>query len=181
MKAHLLLLVLLLLAGGVFGASQIDYGASTGDTDVTEVEVPFGQAVPGSTLGLNNTNASVTLTGSLLSVTDDALYLNNTNTSGTWFVRLELVDSTELTNLDLLEVGIDDGTTQTSQVEALLGNLTQSTGTPVELAASSTNTIYVTHQLLSLATTSEVVVDVYVAVDSQESAFHKMRATITLD
>lgn len=161
------------------GTLTLLHTESTGTFEPIEVEVPFAPHGEGGTMGANNTNASVSIAGTLLQTTTDILYINNTNTTGAHWARLEVADTTNLANLDLLKLGIDNGTTTTDQIIIEVGSLTDADGTYVKLEPGSTNTIYVTQSLSSL-TTSGVTFWVYSADDTQESAFVKTRAQLTL-
>ncbi len=178
MRRLLLLGLALALIPSASGALTLLHTESSGNFRPVEVEVPFGQHVAGSTLGANQTNASVSIAGSLLETTTDILYINNTNATGAHHARLEVIDTTNLANLDLLKLGIDNGTT-TDQIVIETGTVLDSDGTYVKLEPGSTNTIYVTQSLSALTTTS-IAFYVYSADDPQESAFVKTRAELTL-
>ncbi len=179
MRRLILLLAGVALVPVASGALTLLHTESTGTFEPVGVEVPFGQHVAGSTLGVDNTNASVSISGSLLETTTEILYINNTNASGAHWARLEVVGTTNLANLQLLEIGIDNQTTTTDQIIIDTGTLLDGDGTYVKLEPGSTNTIYVTQSLGSL-TTSGVTFWVYSADDPQESAFVKTRAQLTL-
>ncbi len=169
---------LVALLPGAAGLLTLLHSESTGSLEPAVVEVPFGSLAPGTDLGLNQTNATVSIAGSILQTTTNILYLNNTNSTGIHFARLEVIDTTNLANLDLLEIGIDNGTA-TDQITILLGAITDSDGTYVRLEPGSSNTIYVTQALAALATSS-VSFHVYSSDDEAESAFVKTRAQVTL-
>lgn len=151
---------------------------SSGLFDPVGVEVPFGKVVAGSSLGANLTNASVSIAGTLLQTSTDILYLNNTNATGVYHARLELVSTTGLANLDLLKLSIDNGTV-TDQILIQLGSITDATGPYVQLEPASTNKIVVT-QALALLSAGSVTFTVHAADDPQESAVVTTRAVLDL-
>lgn len=179
MRRLLLLGLALALIPSASGALTLLHTESTGGFEPIEVEVPFAPHGAGSTMGANDTNASVSISGTLLETTTDILYINNTNTSGSHWARLEIVEAPSLLNIDFLKLGIDNGTTTTDQIIIQTGTLTDTDGTYVKLEPGSTNTIYVTQSLSSLTTISTTFW-MYSADDPEESAFVKTRAELTL-
>jgi hypothetical protein len=154
--------------------------SSTSLDPVVEVEVPFGELAAGSTVGANATNASASVSGTLSLTTTEFLYLNNTNASGTYHAKLELIDSQDIGILDTLEVGIDNGT-RTDQMVVDGGSVTRSSGPYVELGADSTNMLYVRTSLSSLTTTPKLWWWAYAADDADGSAYVKSYGVLTVD
>lgn len=152
------------LAAGVLQTLPLS-GEMSVDPEGTEV--PFGRLVSGSSVGSNATNATASLDGATLLTTTSMLYLNNTNATGAWYAKIVLTSSSGVSNLVNMRVGIDNGTA-TDQVVALLGSLTQSSGSYVRLAPGSTNTIYLTNLVTNPALTSTLRMDVYVTSDPVE-------------
>lgn len=75
------------------------------------MEVALGPLAAGSTAGTNSTNGTVSVLGSLLSLTTNAWTLENTNGTGTYVVRLAVRSTSSIANLALLKIGVDNGTT----------------------------------------------------------------------
>lgn len=180
MRMAWLLAGLVLLAVPAQGGIVLLHTESSGGFTPVEVEAPFGQLVPGSTLGANATNASVSIAGSTLTKTTNLLYINNTNATGAHYARLALVGSSDLGALDVVRLGIDNGSTSVDQIIYNLGSITDADGTYVRLEPGSTNTIYVTQSLGSLLSSPSMTFWVYSADDPQESAYVKTRGTMTL-
>lgn len=130
------------------------------ETDPEDVEVNFGRLADGSTIGVNSSNATASVAGTLVSLRTDLLYLNNTNATAPWLARISLVGSTGIANLALLTVGIDNGTASTPQVSALLGSITQTEGALVRLEPASANRIYLTQAVFTLGLGGAVTLDV---------------------
>lgn len=180
MRLAAALLALVACATVARGGIVLVHSGSSGFFDVVEVEVPFGRLAPGSTVGANSTNASVSVGAALLSTTTDALYLNNTNATGAYYARLVAYSTSGIANLVTLEIGIDNGT-RTEQVVASLGSLTQSSGSYVKLEPGSTNTIYVTNAVTSLLAADSVIrLDVYAAESESGGTFTKTQATVAV-
>lgn len=148
-RAFLVLVVVaLVVATGVTYPYTV---ASTTVADTEDVEVAFGIAIEGVTIGANATNASVTLARSTVLLTTNALWLNNTNATGAYYARVSLHASSGLDPLlTLLEVGIDNGTLH-PQVTTVVGVLGLTSGEYVKLEPGSTNRIYVTQLFASTA------------------------------
>jgi len=123
---------------------------STGSFDPVEVDVGFGKILDGTTVGDNATNASLSISGTLSLTTEDALYINNIDSSREHYVKLVHVSSSNVGNLGTFELGIDNGT-KTTQILIDAGSLTQSEGSSVRLPADSTNTIYAKDDLTALS------------------------------
>lgn len=161
---------------GVFMASLFVTGSITLTRDPSQgalqprrVEVGMGPLVSGVTVDADGANASVSMVGSKTLRTVNVLWLNNTNASGAWFVRLQSNGTTGLANLVALTIGIDNGT-KTNQVSVSTGLLTLSTGPLVRLPAASANRIYVTLDVSATGLASEVRFDVIAADDATEAA-----------
>jgi hypothetical protein len=101
----------LLLALALVGSLQLTHGDSTPTLQPSAAEVAFGRLAAGSTVGANATNASAAIAGAVtLETTQNLLYLNNTNASGAYHVRLVSTQATGLTGATTLNVGIHNGT-----------------------------------------------------------------------
>lgn len=162
------------------GASLVlVHDQSSGDLLPVETEVPYGATPATDAVGLNATNGSASVSGSLTTVTTDVFYINNTNTSGVHYVKLELVEVLNKDLLSTLKLGIDNGT-KTLQIEIDTGSLLSSEGTYVRLEPGSTNTIYATYSLSSLTSDPELVFWTYSADDASESAYVKSRGRVTI-
>lgn len=162
------------------GSIALAHTASSGAFDVEEVETRFAPLALGSTAGTNATNASASVTGVLLAASANALWLNNTNTTGAWYVRLTAAATSGLPNLVTLVVGIDNGTL-TPQVTVSLGSLTQSSGALVRLAPGASSKIYVTNAVSVTGVASSVTLDVDVFDSAAETAYMRMRARIDVN
>lgn len=147
---------------------------------VGEVETRLGALAPGSSGGLNATQGTASVTGTLLTTTTNLLYVNNTNASGVWYARLNVVSTTGIANLPTLTIGINNGTATATQVVASLGSLTQSTGAYIRLEPASSNIIYVTEAVTTLGISSTFTLSVYAADDTAESAFVVTNAVISI-
>lgn len=161
------------------GSITLDYAPGSSATDTFEAEVRLGALATGSSGGMNGTEGSASVVGSLVSVTTDVLYLNNTNSTGAWTVRLASVSTSGLGSVLALEIGIDNGT-RTPQVTGSLGALTQTTGSHVRLEPGSANRIYVTHTVSTLVGSSAVAMRLYAADDASESAYVVTTMNLTL-
>lgn len=169
----------LALALALVGSITLVHGDATGSLVGRAVETPLGKLASGSTVGANATNGSASVTGTLLSATTDVWWLNNTNASGVYHAKLDVVSTSGVSNLALLRIGIDNGT-RTDQVVATAGALTQAGGSYVQLPASSSNRIYATQAVVSLGSPSQVVLRITLSDDVEESASVEMRAALGL-
>lgn len=151
----------LVLTGILVGSLILVDHWSGFETDPDPVEVAFGVLAAGSTVGVNATNATASVLGSLISLSTDVLWLNNTNATAPWYARFDLVGSTGVANLALLEVGIHNGTLPQPQVTALLGVITQTSGAMVRLEPASANKIYVLQAVSTLGLQSELTLEVW--------------------
>lgn len=150
MRTLACLLVAALLVGALYVRS-----ASSGPTIApSEVEVRLAALAAGSTGGLNHTEGRANVTGALLQTRTDMLFLNSTNATAAWFVRLEVASVSGVSNLVLLDIGIDNGTHNASQILASAGALTQSTGAHVRIEPASANRIYLTQTVAVLGLVS---------------------------
>lgn len=171
------LLAALLLVGSL----QLTHDASTPLLSPAAAEVRFGPKAAGATVGLNATNASATLAGALVvAATQDVFWLNNTNATGAYYVRLVSTSASGLAGATTLNVGVDNGTAATDQVTVAGGVLTQPGGAYVRLAPASTNKVYATTLVALAFGTGVLGMDVYVADDPAESAYYVMRASVTV-
>lgn len=179
MRRWTLAAVLVLLVPLASASIVLVHDTSRGDFTPVEPEVPFGATPATTSVGTNATNGTASVTGSLTQTSTDVFYINNTNQTGVHHAKLELVSTENSGLLDLLEVGIDNGT-ETTQIQIDLGSVTSSEGSYVRLEPGSTNTIFVTSSLSSLTADPKVVFWMYSADDATESAYVKTRATVTL-
>lgn len=171
-----LAIVLAILA---IGSIRLTYPTSAPRVTVETVEAGFGALAPGSVAGVNMTNASVSLAASLVGATDQVLYLNNSNASGAYHVRLVQTSAVGIADITTLNIGVDNGTS-TDQIRVAAGLLTQSSGAYVQLPPASTNRIYVTSLVGALFGTGTIDFDVYVSDDAAESAYYVMKGSITV-
>ena len=166
-------------------AMGITYPFSTGSSlthDSSNVEVPFGIHDAGVTsIGANATNASVTLTRSTTLTTTNVLYLNNTNASAPYYAKITLYASSGAVNRITTGVfGISNGVAN-PQVVISSGTITQSSGSYVTLAPSSTNRIYVTQQFANTGGTDPTFsMIVTLADETNESAYSVTRWALDL-
>lgn len=175
MRAGLAFLAALLLVGAI----QLTH-SSAPEMRVVTAEVRLGSLAAGSTVGTNATNGSLSLAGcTILSCTDDLWYLNNTNDSSSYFVKLVATSTSGIGTITTLNVGIDNGT-DTDQIQIASGSLTQSSGGYVQLSPTTTNRLYATSLVPLAFGTGSVIFDVYVSDDVDESAYYTMRATLTV-
>ena len=175
MRAGALLAALLLV-----GSLQLTHDASTPTLSPSPAEVPFGAAAAGSTVGANATNASATIAGAVvLAATQDLLWLNNTNATGAYWVRLASTSASGLGLGTHVTLGVHNGTA-TDQVVLLDGVLTQSGGPYVRLPPASANRVYATTLVPLAFGTGVLTFDAYVADDPEESAYHVMRGSVTV-
>ncbi|HWG91706.1 MAG TPA: hypothetical protein VNZ52_12730 [Candidatus Thermoplasmatota archaeon] len=161
------------------GSLQVVHEAASGSLEPQLVEVRLGALAPGSSPGLSFTRGSASVTGGLLSVSTNVLYLNNTNATGASYAKLALSSSSGLANLALVEVGLNNGT-QTAQVTGSLGSITQTSGGYVQLPPGSVNRIYVTRSVSTTGLLSTLVLDLKVADHPDERAFVVSRVTISV-
>lgn len=170
------LLAALLLVGSL----QLTHDASTPSLSPTPVEVPFGAQASGATVGANATNASASIVGAVvLASTQDLFWLNNTNATGAYWVRLVATSTSDLGTVTTLALGVDNGTA-TDQVVVANGALTQPSGAYVRLPPSSSNRVYATTLVPLVFGTGALAFDAYVADDEAESAYYVMRGSVTV-
>lgn len=170
-----------LLAFALVGSITLSYPAGTHAMTPQVVEVRFGPLVAGSSAGANYSDASASVAGALVTLATDMLYLNNTNATGVWYVRLVSVSTAGIASIVSLDVGIDNGTASTSQIVGSLGVLTQTEGSYVRLEPASTNRIYLTQAVTSLVAPETVLtLDVYAADSSDGSAYVITNANLTI-
>lgn len=159
------------------GSITLTHAGGAGEVLPQPVETPFGRLASGTTVGLNMTNASGSVMGSLVGTTTNVWYLNNTNATSSYLARIDLTSSTGVSNLVNLVVGIDNGT-KTAQVTGALGSLTQTGGSYVTLPPGSTNRIYVTQSVSLVGPDAVLELNVTIADDAAESATTIMRARL---
>ena len=170
------LLAALLLVGSL----QLTHEASTPGLSPAAAEVRFAPSAPGSSAGANATNASATVAGAVvLASTQDILWLNNTNATGAYWVRLVATSVSGVAGATTLALGVNNGT-PTDQVVVTNGALTQSGGAYVQVAPSSANRVYATSLVPLAFGTGVLTFDAYVADDAAESAYYVMRGTVTV-
>jgi hypothetical protein len=149
-------------------------------TSPVAVEVALGALAAGSSAGTDGTNGVATITGTLLTGTTDLFYLNNSNATGPWHVKLALTGSSGVTNLALLSLGVDNGTTSTPQIAALLGTLTQTSGAYVQLEPGSTNRIYATQAVSVVGLPSTLTVQISVTQETNETTLVTYVMTLSI-
>lgn len=126
-------------AGGI----QLEHTTSAPSLDVATVEVPFGKLATGSTVGANATNASASISaGVVVTSTANAFYLNNTNASAAWYVKIVYVASSGIAQLTTGNLGVNNGTS-VDHVIISSGDVTQPSGSYQRLEPASTNRLYV--------------------------------------
>lgn len=153
------------------------HDTSQGSFDPVEPEVVYGSKPATETVGANASNGTATVQGSLTETSTDVFYLNNTNATEDRHVRLGLVGASG--SLDLLELGVDNGT-QAAQISIELDTVTSDSGSWVRLPPASSGTIYLTHSLGSLTGEPEVVFWTYATDDPSTSTHVKTRAKVTI-
>lgn len=163
------------------GAITLTYPAGTQSATALEVEVRFGPLVAGSSAGQNASDASASVAGSLLSLRTNMLYLNNTNATGAWYVKIASASTSGLANVVSVTVGIDNGTADTAQVVGALGALTQTEGAYTRLEPASANRIYLTQAVSSLLAPDTVLaLDVHASDSATGDAYVITNANLTL-
>lgn len=178
-RAFLVLVVVaLVVATGVTYPYTV---ASTTVADTEDVEVAFGIAIEGVTIGANATNASVTLARSTVLLTTNALWLNNTNATGAYYAKIVLHSSAgAVARLTILDVGINNGTS-TPQVTVVGGVIGQTEGGYVRLEPASANQIYVTQTFVNTGGTDpDFGMTLRVADEANESAYTVIRFALSL-
>jgi hypothetical protein len=144
-------------------------------------EVVYGRLAAGSSAGVNLTNASATVVGTLLSTLSTVLYLNNTNSSGAYSLRLAVDGVSGLANLVSAEVGIETaGGARTPMIKVSLGGVTQSTGSFVTVAGGTSARIYVSLTVSAAGLLSTINFHTIVADDSTEAAYMRMKGRIAV-
>lgn len=145
------------------------------------VHAPMGPLAAGSSAGLNGTNGSASVVGSLVSATTSVLYVNNTDATAAVYAKLVLTSSSGTSGLTALSIGIHNGSATATQVAGSAGSMTQTSGSYVRLEPASANRIVVTQTVGVLFTGSTLQMDLLVADDLSESAFvrSKVRLGIT--
>lgn len=170
------LLAALLLVGSL----QLTHEASTPGLSPATAEARFAPAAAGASAGLNATNASATVAGAVvLAATQDLFWLNNTNATGAYWVRLVATSTSGVAGATAIALGINNGT-PTDQVVVTNGALTQPGGAYVQLPPASANRVYATTLVPLAFGTGVLRFDAYVADDPGESAYYVMRGTVTV-
>ncbi len=153
---------------------------TTMDLDPEPPEVRFEPLWPGSSVGLNATNASVSVNAGIPILTYNILKLPNANTTGAWYVRFVHTSSSNINNLLTMRLGIDNGTAASDQIVALTRNLVQTEGTYVRLEPGTSSTIYVAASLQVPTKTSVLDFDIYVSDDGTDASRVLMKGQMTL-
>lgn len=148
--------------------------------DARQVETPLGPLATDSLVGANATNGTGSIAAAILiAASSDVFYLNNTNASGVWYVRLVHVASTGLETLTTGNVGVDNGT-RVEHVKTSSGSVTQPSGSYQRLEPGSSNRVYV-HTLEDLLfSTGSVDLDIHVSDTEIGASFTVMKARIVL-
>lgn len=168
------------LSVAVGSALQVRNPTSTLAMSVGTATAPFGALLAGTTLGANLTNASASLPArTIVSGTDNVLYLNNTATSVS-YVKLVHVSSSGLANLATLNLGVNNNSGSADHVKIGSGSVTQAAGAYQRLDASSANRIYATTLAGVLFTTGSVTFDVYVSDTASGDSFALTKARLTI-
>lgn len=170
----------LLASFALIGSITLAYPAATPASDVREVEVRMGALASVSSVTGNSTEGAASVSGSLLSLRTDMLYLNNTNATGIWYAKISAVQSSGVSNLVSLTIGIDNGTASTAQVTGALGALTQTAGTYVRLEPASANLIYLTQIVSIVGPDTALALDVVASGDTDDSAYVITNANLTI-
>lgn len=171
----------ILLALALVGSITLSHGPSTPTMTISPVEVALGPLLAGSSVGANATNGSVTFAGATsLLTTTDLLYLNNTNASRTYYVKLMEYSSTGLALATTINIGVNNGTANTDQVLVSLGAVTQSSGPYVPLPPGTTGKIYASTLVSVVYGTGMIGFEVLVADDASETAYYSMRSVVTV-
>lgn len=168
------------LCVALIGSIVLTYPEGASTSAPRTVEVTMAPLASGSSGGLNGTDGSASVAGSLLSLRTDVLWLNNTNATGAWYAKLISTGTTGLSNAAALAIGIDNGTSSTSQVTASAGALTKTDGTYVRLEPGSANKIYVTQAVTLLGPDTTVTLEVRAADSTAEEAYVSTTATLTV-
>lgn len=169
-----------LAAGLLLTGSITIQHASTIAVRPVRVEAPLGPLAAGSSAGMNATNGSASVAGSLLSTTTDLLYLNNTNATSPVHAKLVLNSASGVAGLTSLAIGIRNGSASATQVAATAGSITQTSGSYLRLEPASTNRIYVTQTVSLTFAGSTVDMDLLVADDLAESATVRSKVRVGL-
>ena len=170
------------LALGLLLTGSITFRHESGvDLSPATTHAPLGALASGSSAGMNGTNGSASVVGSLVGATANVLYLNNTDATQAVYAKLTLTASSGTSAITTLSVGINNGSSTTAQVTGTAGSLTQTSGAYVRLEPGSANRIVVTQTVGVLFTTSTLDLDLRVADDTSESAYvtSKVRISIT--
>lgn len=168
------------LAAHLTGSITVTTQEATATTLVEEGEVRFGALASGSSVGTNETNASASVNGALISTTTNLWYFNNTNASAAYYAKIVLLNNPSFTDVSALTIGIDNGSASTAQITASLGSLTGSSGAYVRLEPASTVRIYATHMVGLTFGSTTLNMEVYVADSASEEAYYTVRASFSL-
>lgn len=172
--------VVLVVAWALMGSIALTFDAGTTSATGEYVEVRMGALASGSTVTSDYAEGTATAIGVLSSTRTDLLYLNNTNATGVWHVKLAQVSATGVSNIVTLTIGVDNGTSTSPQIVGSLGSITQTEGSYVRLEPASANRIYVTRSVSLLGPDIAIVLNVYAADTSAANAYVITNANVTI-
>lgn len=159
---------------------RLMHATSAPSLGVATVEVPFGKLAAGSSVGANATNATASVAaGVVVAATTQAFYLNNTNASGAWYVKLVHVSSSGIAQLSTGNLGVDNGTA-VDHVKISSGAVTQPSGSYQRLEPASTNQLYVKSLEGVLFAGATIDFDVYASDTAGGEAYLVSKGRITL-
>lgn len=162
------------------GGIRLEHTTSALSLDVATVEVPFGKLASGSTVGANATNASASMgAGVVVMSTANAFYLNNTNASAPWYVKIVYVASSGAAQLTTGNLGVNNGTS-VDHVTTSSGSVTQSSGSYQRLEPGSTNRLYVESLEGVLFGGATIDFDVYASDTPSGASYTVSKGRITL-
>lgn len=163
-------------AGGI----RLVHTTSAPSLGVATVEVPFGKLASGSSVGANATNASASISaGVVVAATTNVFYLNNTNASAAWYVKIVYVGSSGIAQLSTGNFGVDNGTA-VDHVKISSGSVTQTSGSYQRLEPGSTNRLYVKSLEGVFFSGATVDFDVYASDTATGASYAVSKGRITL-
>lgn len=169
-----------LVAWALMGSITLTYASGTTSAATQLVEVRLGALAAGSAASSDHAEGTASVAGVLVSARTNLLYLNNTNATGAWYVKIAQVSTSGISNVVSLAVGIDNGTASTPQVTGALGALTQTEGSYVRLEPASTNRIYVTQAVSLVGPDTALALDIYAADTAAADAYVITNANLTI-
>lgn len=155
-----------LLVGSIF---RYDLVVSSFSTEPGLVELRLAPLGAGAVAGTDGTNGTVSLTGTLALTTTDLFWINNTNASAPWYVKLELTSSSGVANLAAATLGVNNGTANSAQVTALLGSLTQTSGSYARIDPGASGRVYLSQVVSALGVPSTLATQVRVTQETNET------------